>query len=287
MDRCAVDCRPKEEIDKVLGSSNIAVYSLTHGIDLKNSAVPFKRSLTGNFISADSRFTKLLDIFMKVVKVKSDFGYVGNNFVEQDYVIQDIVSESISSEYDQVIFKIQVQMSSNTEVYDRNYKKIFSFISELGGYLKAMVILAFLYHPFLKRLYYLDVINTLYRIEQNRPLNYVQIDQSQERRLTKHMKADEMVFIEKDTEFKDALEKQFSEHPENKKEPGELKELKDPLSNTFDMKYDGNDIDDYEPGHKKNDDFNYGWLDWTSVICPCMKTKKHKLLDRVDSINLG
>lgn len=278
MERCVVDCKQKEEIDMILSTSNIAVYTLNYGIDLKNRNMPFKKNLFGNFVSADSRFTKLLDFFMKVVPVNSDFGYIGANMVTQQFVIQDEVSESISSEFGQIIFRTQIQMSSKTEVYERNYKKIFSFISELGGYLKAMMILAFIYQPFLKRLYFLDLINKLYRVDQNRSLSHVNIDQQQERRLASNLKMrDGIAFKEKDTEFRDAIEKQSNNDNDVKDS-----ELKDPLNNSFSrgLNESESDIED-EQDKRKN--MSYDWLDWTTVICPCMKRKKHRLLDKVHS----
>lgn len=280
MDRCKVDCSPKEVIEKVLSNSNIAIYTLNYGINLKDQKDPFKMSLLGSFVSADSRFTKLLEMIMKVVEVKSDFGYVSKSEVTNKYTIMDEKSESISSELDEIIFRTQIQMGSKTEKFERNYKKVFSVIAELGGYLKAMVILAFLYQPFLKRLYYLDVINTLYRVEKNQSLQNMHIDEQQERRIRKtNLSSNDVVFQEKDTAFKDALEKKKICEDNDKKI-----ELQEPLNHTFDRSH-AESVDTEDREVKKSPELKYNWLDWTSVICPCLKTRKHKLLDRVANFN--
>jgi hypothetical protein len=275
MDRCVVDCSPREQIDKVLSNSNIAIYTLNYGIDLKNQSNPFKETLSGNFVAADSRFTKLLDMIMKVVKVDSDYGYFTKSHEVKSYTILDERSESISSGHDQVIFRAQIQMGSKTEEYERNYKKVFSVIAELGGYLKAMVILAFLYGPFLKRLYYIDVINTLYRIEKNEPLRNMHIDQQQEKKIRRSvMESGSIIFEDKDTEFKIALEIKHIKGDLDKQEV-----LKEPLNNTFDKSQ--LDSDQTSENDRKSPELKYGWMDWTSVIFPCLRTKKHKLLDQV------
>ena len=135
MERCKVDCKSKETIDNTLGRSNIAIYTLNHAIDLKNKNDPFYKTILGTFMSSDSKYTKLLDIFMKKVNVTTDLNYILKGHTEKNYILVDSYTESISSEYDQLIFKTQIQMSSKSETITREYKKLFSLIAELGGYI--------------------------------------------------------------------------------------------------------------------------------------------------------
>lgn len=280
MDRCVVNCLPKEEIDSILSRSNIAIYTVNYGIDLKNRQDPFKRNILGSFLSADSRFTKLLDYLVKTITVTSDFGYLLSSITDQKYVVLDSTTESISSEHDQVIFRMQIQMSSKVETYDRNYKKVFSIIAELGGYIKAMVILAFLYKPFLKRLYYIDIINSLYRVERNKPLTHVHIDEEQAEKIQRESiesigerNDDSLVLKQRKNEVEDAINLKKHESIE--------KELNLPLKpETIEHNANRNSLED-GPSPKKKTALQYTWMDWITVICPCMKTKKHKLLERV------
>ena len=283
MDRCVVNCLPKDEIDSILGRTNIAIYTINYGIDLKNKEEPFKRNIMGNFLSADSRFTKLLDFSIKNVNVNSDIGYVFNNTIPKKYEVVDSTTESISSELEQVIFRMQVQMSSKEETYDRNYKKVFSVIAELGGYIKAMVILAFLYKPFLRRLYFIDIINTLYRVERNRPLTHVQINEEQADKIEKNRESQKsegesgsFVLKEKDI----TLQKAVSENLGQK----EVEDNRQPLNR--EASYDGFEGSQSDQG-RRSGALQYTWMDWITVICPCMKTKKHKLLERVKIGHLG
>lgn len=274
MDRCVVNCLPKDEIDAILSRSNIAIYTMNYGLDLKNEKQPFKKGTLGSFLSADSRFTKLLDYSIKMIKVKSDFNYVFSSSEEKDYVALDTTTESISSEHEQVIFRMQIQMSSKFETYERNYKKVFSVIAEMGGYIKAMVILAFLYRPFLKRQYYIDIINSLYRVERNRPLTQVHINEDQAEKIQRESvhKNDSFVLKEKNNEVDDAILKKEGRH-EGLQTPlkhGEIDKLPD--------------RDSSNEASKTTGALKYTWMDWITVVCPCMKTKKHRLLERVPNI---
>ena len=286
MERCKVDCKPKEVIDERLGRSNIAIYTINYGISLQNKSNPFQKSLMGSFLSADSRFTKLLDVFMKYINVTSDTGYITNDQKLYEYVVVDGLTESISSEHDQIIFKTQIQMSSKIEKYSRNYKKIFSVIAEIGGFLKAFVLFAFLYRPFLKRLYFMEIINNLYRLEKNKPLNGVKISEEQEEKIKKLPKEQSVLFREKDEDLermiesvkhKEEMERQEKEVGENPREIGRRAGngsllLEEPNLDEDRTKRIGE--------QKYTFVLKYNWMDWVAIICPCLKTKKHKLLDK-------
>jgi hypothetical protein len=59
-------------------------------------------------------------------------------------------------------------MSTVDEQHTRISKKIFSVIATMGGYLKALVLFFYLYKPFLERKYYIELINHLYNVEENK-----------------------------------------------------------------------------------------------------------------------
>jgi len=56
-------------------------------------------------------------------------------------------------------------MSTVDEQHARTSKKIFSVIATIGGYLKAFVLIYYLYKPFLERKFYIELINHLYNVE--------------------------------------------------------------------------------------------------------------------------
>lgn len=274
MERCKVDCKSKETIDNTLGRSNIAIYTLNHAIDLKSKNDPFYKTILGTFMSSDSKYTKLLDIFMKKVNVTTDLNYILKGHTEKNYILVDSYTESISSEYDQLIFKTQIQMSSKSETITREYKKLFSFIAELGGYIKAFAIFGFLYKPFLKRLYYMEVINTLYRVERDRSIKGIHLSPEEEEKIKLEQEQAHAGRKENDSDFEDLLD-------ENKK-----KELSDLQADEVgrDSVRTGSMLEgevDLEDKKDKRVSLKFNWIDWVAVVMPCLKTKKHKLLNKV------
>ena len=56
-------------------------------------------------------------------------------------------------------------MSQVEETHERKYRKLFYFIAQIGGFVKAFLLIGWLYKPFLKRKYYIDLINHLYSVD--------------------------------------------------------------------------------------------------------------------------
>lgn len=282
MERCKVDCRPKEVIDDILGKSNIAIYTVNYGISLKNETHPFQKVLMGSFLSADSRFTKLLDIFMKKILVESDMNYfLNNNMNKSEYIVVDGSTESISSEHEQIIFRTQLQMSSKFEYYQRVYKKVFSVVAEIGGFLKAFVLFAFLYRPFLKRLYFMEIINNLYRLERNKPLSNVKISEEQEERIRSMPRDQSIMFKEKDADLEKIIKAvKEKEAGEGLAEDNPAKDLQALQHPTISHESEGEPAEEPKRQEKVTFVLKYNWMDWIAIVCPCLKTKKHKLLDK-------
>lgn len=289
IERCKVDCLSTSEIDNLLRISNIAIYQNNNRLQLKNKTEPFQFTYATTFLAADTKFTKLLDINMKLVNVKTDSGYIMKEEQFDTYVLIEGTTESISSEQDQVIFSAQLQMVAKIEAYERTYKKVYSIIAEIGGYIKAFVIFAFLYRPFLKRMYYMEIINNLYRLERNKPLANVQIGEDQERKIQGLPREESVLFRQKDLELEKiindakAAEKKSFQSGEEKKEDAPERQIGS-LEN-FENNQTNQPLIEQEKEKPKAPEtqtfiLKYNWMDWIAIICPCLKTKKHKLLDK-------
>jgi hypothetical protein len=73
--------------------------------------------------------------------------------------------ESVSTNRNGDLYSLQFQMSQVEETHLRKYRKLFYFIAQIGGFVKAFLLLGWLYKPFLKRKYYIDLINHLYSVD--------------------------------------------------------------------------------------------------------------------------
>lgn len=285
LERCKIDCKPAAEIDKILSRSNVAIYFINNGPNFNNLTHPYRRLLQTYYTSTDPKFTKLLDIAVKKVRVESDTGVILPGRYTQNYTALDRFSESISSENDQVIFRSQVQISTNMDVTIRSYKKLYTVFAEIGGYIKAFVIFAFLYRPFLKRLYYMEIINNLYRLERNRNLAEVEIEREREDRVKNMERSDSILFRTEDPDMKEIIEEKKREEMEARK--SKMGEIENPNIEGLRQGLNAEELNRDSNANTEEDDENpqtyvlkYTWMDWIAIICPCLKTKKHKLLDR-------
>lgn len=74
--------------------------------------------------------------------------------------------ETITSNRDGELYTLQFAMSHLYQKHTRDYRKLFYFIAQIGGFVKAFLIIGWVYQPFLKRKYYIDLINRLYSVDQ-------------------------------------------------------------------------------------------------------------------------
>ena len=164
IERCKVDCKPDEQIELVLNGANVAVYFKNFDIFLTNQSHPYKQSIAGVFTSIDSDFTKTHEIYMKQANVSTDAGIVRKTQLNQSYTLMDYQRATVSSNRDGTLYSLLIQMSPVTEVHQRTYKKLFSTVAEIGGYMKSFMMIIYLYRPFLQRKYYIELINHLYSV---------------------------------------------------------------------------------------------------------------------------
>lgn len=287
LERCKIDCAPAAEIDKILSRSNVAIYFINNGPNYNDLKSPYRRLLQTYYTSTDPKFTKLLDIAIKKARVESDTGVILPGNYTQNYTALDRFSESISSENEQVIFRAQVQISTNMDVTIRTYKKLYTVFAEIGGYIKAFVIFAFLYRPFLKRLYYMEIINNLYRLERNRNLADVDIEREREERVKNMERGDSILFRTEDPDMKEIIEEKKREELEAQVRKSKMAEIENPTMEGLRQGINAEELNRESTTGTEEDDENpqtyvlkYTWMDWIAIICPCLKTKKHKLLDR-------
>lgn len=168
IERCKEDCLPDDEIDKFLNKANVAVYFTNYSQQLNSNQEPYKKVLEGLFSSVDSEFAKNHEIFMKKSSVESNKGFLLPRISNTNYHLMERQKETVSSSRNGNLYNLIFQMSTVDEQHSRKSKKIFSVIATMGGYLKAFVLFFYLYKPFLERKYYIELINHLYHVAENK-----------------------------------------------------------------------------------------------------------------------
>ena len=158
-------CWSNEKTDQLLNSATVAVYYNDFRLQLDQPKSAFKPTLTGLFTSIDSEFTQKQAILMKNVTVVTDRGIFFSQSQTSQVFMTDQQIQSVTSNKEGKLFDLLFSMSTIQEMHTRKYKKIFYFVAQLGGYIKAFMLFGVLYRPFLKKKYYMDLINHLYRVD--------------------------------------------------------------------------------------------------------------------------
>lgn len=159
-------CKSDKEIEDFLKRANVAVYFSDYGLSLDNRIQPFYPKLTGLFTSIDGEFSKNHELFMKTVVVETDDSLLTSGNGRNDTRVETHTQrESVSSNRGGRLYSLIIEMSARREQHIRKYRKIFYFVAQIGGYIKAFMLFGFLYSPFLKRRYYIDLINHLYHVD--------------------------------------------------------------------------------------------------------------------------
>ena len=295
IEKCLQDCESSEEIESFLNKANVAVYFVNYGLNLENFQEPYKKNLAGLFTSIDSDFSKSHEIFMKTATVQTDSGKIMKDFNYQNYTVMDSQRETISSLREGNLYHLVLQMSSYSDTHIRTYKKLFSVIAEIGGYIKAFLLLAYLYRPFLQRKYYIELINHLYKVDGGSALRHSRFQKDENRTNTEGLiawrKFDFFGFKKK----KKNNESIVSLEPNSNDSPGlspnnDLGSYKKPsVSKNIDINLPPGDQDEslIEFSNMEPEDtidekkLKYSLSDWLSVLFPFLRGENERLYKKV------
>ena len=169
--RCQEGCAKDSVIDQMLQGANIAIYFLDYGIEHNNLNEPLQTNVAGLFTSVSTDNTKTHDLYLKRVVMESDVGFVMADIRNKTKYAMASEKESIGSQKADYFYELNVKLSTISELNTRKYRRLFVVVSELGGYIKAIAILALLYRPFQDRLYYIQMINHMFKVENRRRQN--------------------------------------------------------------------------------------------------------------------
>lgn len=178
IEKCKLDCEDDHIINEFLKKSNVAVYFVNYGQNLGSYSHPFRQNLAGLFTGVDPQFSKTHEIFMKEASVTTDSGVAYPTVSQQSYFLMDSQRESVSQNEEGSLYQLEVQMGTTQDFHDRKYPRIFGIIAQIGGYIKAFLLLLYLYKPFLKRMYYIELINHLYKVDGGERLQKTNLDDS-------------------------------------------------------------------------------------------------------------
>lgn len=277
IEKCKNDCKSDKEINDFINKANVAVYFVNNGLDLKNFQKPFQRNLAGVFTAIDEDFSKSHEIFFKEASVATDSGMLLKKKKKDTYFLMDSQRESVSKARENNLYRLEIQMSTITDFHERTYRKLFAIIAEIGGYIKAFLLLAYLYRPFLTRKYYIDLINHLYKVDGGDALRRTHFDNESQG-------SEEKLIAWRKFDFFESNKNPGVENEEGEELAGvELNQRNNllmdlPEENLANSLDDSNYLDDYkEPDNR----LKFSLADWISVIFPFLRGENELLYKKV------
>jgi hypothetical protein len=138
-------CKPKEQVDLILKGGYFEFYYVETNIDLNNYQTPFSKYFKSFFVLTDPNAKKFVDIYIKMVNITSDIGWIFENLeFSYDLTFDYFREQIITNVEDNQVINFYVNSSNNKLFYSRIYLKLQDIAAVIGGILKALFILGYL-----------------------------------------------------------------------------------------------------------------------------------------------
>lgn len=128
------NCKSETEINEKLRGAHLEFLFIDNFFDLKNSFNPSNSYLKSLVFYVDMKNTKIVEIFLKIINVVSDIGWIFEEVesikeIAYDYHQQQNIEVTNQSE----IIKLIINTSNNSLQYSRVYVKLQEIVGNIGG----------------------------------------------------------------------------------------------------------------------------------------------------------
>jgi hypothetical protein len=158
-------CKPQEIIEETIQGGYISLQFTSYSIDPKNYTTPLQRDFYDDFNLLNSAASLAYNIDLSPIYFKSDNGLLFEEFQQTEGKNNYIrIFNKIGKSDDIVSFFIQG--SNDATVYSRTYTKIQTVLTQIGGFTKAISLLASLMSYMLSKNYFFSEIlfNNYYNV---------------------------------------------------------------------------------------------------------------------------
>lgn len=162
-----VICKPKAEIDEILGASRIVFHNLEHEIQHENETVPLRPYMKVHTFDLSNTIRKFLYFRRVDINYTTDHGFVLTDFRDKYGLTYEPHSESYSLFINKgIFFSMSFTNSDRTYVFKRSYAKMQYLLANIGGIVKAIMVTAIILNYILtSRLYYQLLANEFFDFE--------------------------------------------------------------------------------------------------------------------------
>jgi hypothetical protein len=156
-------CRDPETIDRLLSGAFFGIDFLDTIFDPSNYEKPNKSIRKDLFTVISNKYFKTWNFFFNNIDYKTDAGWLLEDIDTKPYLQFERFYELIDFRVDPVFFRLAMRMSQIRLSYTRSYYKLQTFIAQLGGLIKGiMILIKIILYTFTHNDFYSHMINESY-----------------------------------------------------------------------------------------------------------------------------
>jgi hypothetical protein len=137
-------CKSQEQIDEFLAGGYFSFLLKDIGLNPQNYSTPVLPTIKDLYTTISKQFFRDLIIYYEITEIKTDKGFFWKNMVNERHLRFDRKVESLFLRSDDKYYKgesimtVQVRLSDNIHVQNREYKKMQSVFATTGGYMQMI-----------------------------------------------------------------------------------------------------------------------------------------------------
>ena len=156
-------CQPQETIDNFLAGGYFSILLKDIGLNPGNYSSPILPTLQDLYTTISKQFFRDMILYYEITEVKTDSGIFFKNVNSKRYLKFDKMVETLFLRSDKLYYEaesicgVQIRLSDNIHVQNREYKKMNNVFATAGGYMQ-MLNTIFTLLSFLPNKFYYDHI---------------------------------------------------------------------------------------------------------------------------------
>jgi hypothetical protein len=168
-----VICHSQEKINNNLERAYVAISYLNYNIDNNNLTVPGKIYLDSVSKEITNTIFKTFCLRFRQIFHDTDYGFVFQGHTVETFHTVEPIEESVTSipkfpEMPGNFAEVIIQCSRYKDIYSRSYIKLQDLLANIGGAIKAVMLIAgFLDQILIKNIFLMDISNKLFQIEEH------------------------------------------------------------------------------------------------------------------------
>ena len=165
----SVVCKPKEEIQRVLGNSILLGQYLDFVVIPEDYENPVQWKVGNWFTSISINSFKQIEVFIKQFELNTDSGLIFNSVDSTNYLKVDNIKELYynTPSTDDLFLRFIFRYSSNKSKMNRKYVKLQNVFVELGGFLKFLTFFSVIVNYGFSKLKFYELLSHTILPEEN------------------------------------------------------------------------------------------------------------------------